>query len=217
MESKISMKYLKKEFIDFLNNWNDLVKKHPKVFKIFPHNILLFIIYMLILFSGLSFITHNSTKLIYEDSDASITNNPLIVDEQRYNLNNINLDRNINEMCLKFNTNNRINQANYEFIIYHKNDIINSVIFDSSTIKDKEYYCFNNLDINYKKLSDYDVAIKPLYANIDNYISLYSNQANLTIKLINNNSYNIIYIIIYLTILLAINLLSLINNKRSSK
>ena len=79
-------------------------------------------------------------------------------------------------------------------------------------LKFKEEYINNygyepNKDIISKNLGikDYDIAIRPLYADSDNVISLYGNEKNISIKLENNyniyTSYTLLLIIYILTVL----------------
>ena len=187
--------YLKKEWHEFISSWNNLTKN--KVFKILPHNLLLFIVFIVSIFLCLSFIINNSSKVIYLNDSNAKTYEPLLVYEQRYKF-DVELERKVTNICLKFNTYNRDNKASYEFRIYKNDFLYQSEVFTSDLVKENEFYCFKT---NMPNIKDFEIAVKPLYADFDNVISLYGNDDNISLKLENNfDIYNIytLFLIIYI-------------------
>lgn len=194
-------KYLKKEWKDFIKSWNNLVNKN-KVFSILPHNLLLFCIFILSIFLGLSIIINHSNKVLYMNDSHSKVYDPLLVYEQKYSFKDVEVGRKVTNVCLKFATYLRENKASYEFRVYSGEKLYQSVVFTADLVKENEFKCFKT---NIPNIKDYDIAIRPLYADSDNVISLYGNEKNISIKLENNyniyTSYTLLLIIYILTVL----------------
>ena len=194
-------KYLKKEWKDFIKSWNSFVN-HNKLFMILPHNLLLFVIFVISLFLGLSIIINNSSKVLYEEEVINKVYDPLLVTEQKYSMKYVNVNRKVTNLCLKFATYERVNKASYEFRIYSGDTIYQSEVFTADLVGDGEYKCFKT---NLANVSEYDVAIRPLYADSYNVISLYGNSKNIALRLENNfdiyNSYTLILIIYFISVL----------------
>lgn len=212
---KKKFKHLKNEYQDFINSWEIFVQKHNKIFKILPHNLYLFVIFIFFILLCLSIIVNKSDVILYENNTSVNIEPALLVDEQVYPLDGISINKDINQICVKFFTYDRINNANYEFRIYQNDNLYYSQVFNSSAIKDNEYVCFDKLSIDYNVLSIYKMAIKPLYADDQNTISLYSNDENIALKLVNKGSiYSYKTLILFIGIILINVLCFIINLKK---
>ena len=194
-------KYLKKEWKDFIKSWNNMVE-NSKVFKSLPHNLFLFVIFIISLFFGLSLIIHHSNKVLYENDSQSKVYDPLLVYEQRYSFKNIKVSRKVTNICLQFATYDRVNKANYEFRVYSGDKVYQSEVFSADLVKQNEYKCFKT---NLPNIKDYDIAIRPLYADSDNVLALFGDNKSIAIKLENNydiyNSYTLILAIYALSVI----------------
>ena len=188
-------KYLKKEWKDFIKSWDTFVKNN-KLFKILPHNLLLFVIFVITLFFGLSLIINHSSKVLYLNEEKTKVYDPLLVYEQRYGFDDIEVNRKVTKLCLKFATYLRVNKASYEFRIYQGDKLFQSEVFTADLVNENEFKCFKT---NLPNIDDFEFAIKPLYADSDNVISLYGDEDNVALRLENNfdiyNSYTVMLVL----------------------
>ena len=194
-------KYIKKEWKDFIKSWNTFVKKN-KLFMILPHNLLLFVIFVITLFFGLSLIINHSSKVLYLNESSTKVYDPLLVYEQKYDFDDIEINRKVTKLCLKFATYKRVNKASYEFRIYQGTKLYQNEVFTADLVNENEFKCFKT---NLPNIDDFEFAIKPLYADSSNVISLYGDKNNVALRLENNfdiyNSYTIMLVLYMIAVM----------------
>ncbi len=201
------------------NKWNSFINKKviKSIFNFFPQNLILFILFIISIIIIAVYFMDNRYISIYEQSSFSGITDPLLVEPYKISFENINLQKNPEKLCFKFATYNRINNSDFKYAIFRNNEKIYEEDFNSSILKDGEFYCFNSLMIDSNNINEYHAEIIPLYSDSDNAISLYKdNETNkVTIKFVVKEkilSIRTVILIIFVFLFLFLNYL--INNKK---
>ena len=154
---KIVIKRIIKAYIEALkvcmNHINILWEKinnnkySKYVFNFFPKNIILFIFSIISFFILFNTYKNNNIEYLYNQRLFNDTYGPIITEEQKFNLDRYEISKNPENVCIKFATYARINNAEYKYIIYYKDEIIYEELFNANILVDGDYKCFDARNI----------------------------------------------------------------------
>lgn len=210
---KETFKKIKMHISNINSNYKSFISKKPLgyITQFFPKNILLLILFIIVLIMSINKIKSNDVEMISTSytkfSDAII---------EKSLTQEINTDRvnRFNKIGILFGTYGKVNTANYKFILYKNNKIINEKIINGKKIKDAQIYYFKYNTIKVRKNDNYKFSIVPINANKKNAIAVtIDEENNVYYELKANSEFNnfiIIYFIIALLLFMLINFL--INN-----
>lgn len=198
--------------------WNEFInQKYLKIlFKVLPHNLFIFILFIISLFTILKFYHSNSETVLYNQSIANSVIDPIMVDPVNISFDNVELNGTPTDLCLTFATYARVNNSNFKFVLYKDEDVVSETQFNANALKDGSSYCFNTPTINDKNIHEYSAKIIPIYSDSANAITLYKNSINnqFAMKFISHNrSVSVRNMIILIFVLLFLIINYLINKK----
>ena len=159
--------------------WNEFInQKYLKIlFKVLPHNIFLFFLFLISIYTIALFYKSNSNNILYNQSIADSVANPIIVDAENISFENVKLYGTPTDFCLTFATYARLNNSEYKFLLYKDKKVVNEIQFNSNQLSDGRNYCFNINGIDKDNVTEYSAAIVPIYSDSNNAITFYKNAA----------------------------------------
>ena len=210
MKDKIKKSYTK---IDSL--WNEFInlKYNKIIFKVLPHNLLLFILFVISIFTIVKFYSANKYLYYYQQTSSSDVTENIYDSEYDISFDDVELVGNPEQFCLKFvNPDNKIT-SDYRYLLYHNDEVVTDVFFNASNIVDGVNYCFDTPTLNKDNYKEYKVVIKPVNATEENSLKVYTSSKNVpamcfigTEKILSvRNLIALIFIIIFFVINYFIN------------
>lgn len=217
--NKIVFKYFKsikkilKKIINVIDNyWKRFInlKIINKLFMFLPKNILVFIFFVLSIISISQFYINNKDDIIYEQSVSDAITGPIINESLDVSFSNVKLDKKPDSICFLFATYGKKINSDYKYELYYNDGVIDNVSFNTSNLKDNDYYCFSLNNIDENNINNYHAKFTPVNVDINNVITLYKNAENNEINMAFMKkqsivSLKLIFIILYLLIFFGIN------------
>ena len=200
-----------------------LVTKFRGVNLLFPKNIVLFLLFIILIITSINFYKENNNIILYEQSSLNSNIGPITSKEKTINLKNVSVTDDFNILCLKFATYNRVNNSIVKVKINdEKSNEVYSKKIKAQNIVDGANYCFNIPKVNKKLVSSYSIKISAQKSENNNFVTVYKdskkNIAAMTLLKENKNTVKkgIIIAIILLYFLINV-LLNLFWEKISNK
>ena len=183
--SKYKFKYIKKIFkyfkklIQIINEqWNKFISKKiiNKIFLVLPKNIFVFIFFVISIITIGNFYKANNGEVIYEQSKPTSIVGAIVDKEYRVDFSKAELNKKPTDVCFVFATYDKKINSVYRFELYHNDNLIRTLDFNSNVLKDNDYYCFAlDSELNENNYKEYYVKFVPIKVDIENAFTLYKN------------------------------------------
>lgn len=183
-------------------------------FKFLPRNLFVFIFFIGSIYYSLLFIRDNNDLILYKQEITDSTIGEFINEELSVSFSNIDVNNDVNRICLVFGTYGRNNDSNLIFKLYNSDKEISSKKINTNILNDGQGYCFNVPKIKKDEIKQYELKVISKNANQENNITLFKNKETneVALYLKNNRSLSdiknlviMIYIVIFLLINFSIN------------
>ncbi len=166
------------KFVTRINKrWESFITK-PGIFNFLPHNLILFIFFIISIITIVSFGFKNKVMddVLYSQVIADGVVDPIVVDPVEISFKDKDLKGKPEKLCLTFATYSREkSDSSYKFVLYHKEEVIKEEAFNSKVLKDGEDYCFDISLVDKKNYKEYKAEIVPVYTDLDNVITIFKN------------------------------------------
>lgn len=155
--------------------WNKFInmKIINKLFIVLPHNLIIFIFFIISLFYITNFYINKNDEVLYGQPISDAITGPIINEEQYISFDRVELNDKVDKFCVQIATYGKKIKSDYRFELYKNNELIKSELFNTSNVVDNQNYCFDINELEYEKVKDYHAKIIPVNTNIDNVITLY--------------------------------------------
>lgn len=175
--SKNVMKKAIKYYNNIIKSWNKFLNyKYIKpIFDFLPHNIFLFILFIICIFTIFSFYKKNNDTALYTQNISDGIVDPIMINPYNYSFDNIKLTNDPDKICFTFATYARTNHSEYKYVLYQKKDTVFEYQFNASILKDGEKYCFDLPTVSKENINDYSISFIPIKSDSDNAITIYKN------------------------------------------
>ena len=171
MKERVKNSYKNLNFL-----WNKFInlKYINKIFKVLPQNFWLFFLFIISIFTIVSFYNENKYLYYYQQTSSSDVTNNIYNDYYEINFQDVELEGNPSQFCVKFaNVNNSVT-SDYRYLLYHKDELVTDEIFNAKKVIDTANYCFDVPTLNKDNVKEFKVLIAPINANIDNSLAIFT-------------------------------------------
>lgn len=200
------------------DKWKSFISmKYIKfIFKFFPQNFFVFLLFVISIYYTFIFIRDNDDMSLYNQvvSDSYIK---LIEQTMEINFSNINVEKDVDRICLVFGTYGEENDSTLEINIYNeKNKSVYKDNISAKNINTGKGLCLNIPMIDKKKINEYTLKITPKNTNKNNYIFIYTNKKTKEPTLYLKRSHELVsfkYITMFISVLLFLGLNYYLNKK----
>lgn len=219
------MRQLHDIYYKVLDCWNKFINYgvFKYIFKVLPHNIFVFVFFVIGITITINFMIDNTPKIIYEQSSTNVIVGEIVNKEQVYSLAKVEpfINESFNNICIRIGAYARVNNADYELVIMHGNTAISSTRFNASKASNNDYNCFDITSISTDSIKEYSIKIKPLTENNtkSNSITVFTNDDGiLSMKLMQKNGFWCIESISFIVLMIIFCLINfLLNTKKISE
>ena len=172
-----TLNIIKKIYFKINNGWIKLCNKLKIIGLLLPKNIFLFTVFIIMIITSVGFYNKNNDIVLYEQSNVDSNVGPLISGEKYISFKNVKAFDNVDIICLKFATYNRVNDSILSIKLYNERQkkVFSSKI-NTKSIADGINYCFDVPKIQKKRLSLYKLKISPLKSDENNFVTLYKDK-----------------------------------------
>lgn len=176
---KFDLKNIKIELCNISDLWKKFIdlKYVNYIFKFLPHNLFLFLFFIISLIYTLYFFRDNNDVILYKQFIGDANSGPIINESVDITFENIEITDNVDKMCLVFGTYNRENDSILEFNLYdHENS---KVFFHSINTKELQNgmgFCLQVPEILYDDIGKYKLVITSKDADEQNHVTLLINK-----------------------------------------
>ena len=154
------IKFIKHKSKKLSNFWSDLIN-NKKFLWFLPNNVWVFLFFILSIFTFVTFSVNDSNDyynvFIQPDGEEVVD----IKKDTKIDLDFIDTEESFSNICFKFGTYGRKNTSNLTFVVNSDKKNIIKEKFNTSSLVDGEYKCFNIGNISLKKLKSYDMYFSP--------------------------------------------------------
>lgn len=180
------------------------------LFKFLPRNLFVFIFFIGSIYYSLLFIRDNNDLILYKQEIADSTIGEFINKEINVSFSNIDVNNDVNRICLVFGTYGRNNDSNLVFKLYKLDKEIISKKINTNVLKDGQGYCFNVSNIKKSDIKQYELKVISKNANKENNITLFKNKETDEVALYLKNNRSLfdiknLVVIMYVVVFLLIN------------
>lgn len=181
------MKSLKNKLENIIKKGNQLWEKFinlkiiKTIFLFLPHNFFLFLLFLLSVGLIVTFDYNRFIPIYTYEGVANSSFEPIIEDPLTLSLENINkeefleTEKEPNNLCIRFATYDRKNNAEYKYSVYKKEEKIYEENFNAKILDDGKFTCFSLPEVTKENSQEYKVEIAPIRVNRDNAITIFKN------------------------------------------
>lgn len=221
--NEYSIKNWKNDYKKILDVWDRFInlKYINYFFKFLPKNLYLFIFFIGSIYFGIRFFNENDNIVLYKQSVADNTIGTFINDTYTVDFEDVDVNSDVNQICIIFGTYARSNDSNLDFKLYNSN---NNVIFNkkinTNILYDGNKYCLNVPTIKSNEINKYHLDIISTNADKDNNVTIFSDKKTGKPSIILGKFHSFLsfkYVIMFFYIMLFLIFNYFINNKKHIK
>lgn len=221
---KLCVEKIKVFFSEGNKIWQSFIEKKfiKSIFLFLPHSFFLFFFFLLSLLLIVQFDYNQYVPIYTYQGVANSSFEPILHEPFSFSLQTIkkeyfqDIEKNPNQICLRFGTYDRKNNADYQYSVFKNAEKIYEEAFNARILKDGKFTCFSLPDVTLENVSDYSIEIAPIRVDVENAVTIFKNGESgevafqLVYELANLTWKNIF---VFLFVLLSFGINFLINKK----
>ena len=146
------------------------------IFKFLPHNLFLFILFVISIFSIVSFYNANKYKYYYSQDIIDETVGPIYDIPYDISFEDVELIDDPEQLCVKFAKYGYDITSDFRYVLYKGNEKVTDEIFNARSITDGVNYCFDIPTVTKDNVKEYHAVISSINATDRNTITIYKSK-----------------------------------------